>query len=52
MQHFMWGDSSELNLENNKGSGSDNVQVRNQVTLNDEKNRLFEESYVDIVSAA
>ena len=36
-QHFMWGDSPELKLENNKGSESDDLHVRNQVTLNCEK---------------
>ena len=37
IQHFMWGDSSELKLENNKGSVLDGLHVRNQVTINDEK---------------
>ena len=36
IQNFLWGDSSELKLENNKGSGSDGLHVRNQVTLDDE----------------
>ena len=33
----MWGDSSESKLENNKGSGLEGLNVRNKVTLNDEK---------------
>ena len=37
IQHFMWGDLSELKLENNKGSGSGSLQVRDQVTLIYEK---------------
>ena len=49
IQNFMWGESSELKLENNKGSGSDGLHVRNQVTLNYEK-CVFEESYMDTVS--
>ena len=35
--HFMWGDSLELKLENKKGSGSNSLHIRNQVTLNYEK---------------
>ena len=37
IQHFMWGESSEFKLENNKVPGSDGLHIRNQVTLNDEK---------------
>ena len=37
IQHFMWGDSSDLSPENSKGSGSGSLHVRNQVTLSDEK---------------
>ena len=36
VQHFMWGDSSEFNSENSKGSVSGGIHIRNQVTLNDE----------------
>ena len=36
IQNFMWGESSYLKLENNKGSGLDGLNIRNQVTLNDE----------------
>ena len=34
----------------NKGSGLDGLHVRNQVTINDEKIGVFEESYMDTVS--
>ena len=37
IQHVMWVQSSELKSENSKGSGSDSLQVRNQVILNYEK---------------
>ena len=37
IQHFMWGDSSELKLENNKGSGSNVLHDRNKVAINGEK---------------
>ena len=44
----MWGDSSEFKSENNiKGSVSDGLHVRNKAILNDEKNVVFEDSYVD-----
>ena len=49
IQHFMWGYSLEFKLENNKGSGSDGLHVRNQVTFND-KIGAFGESYMDTVS--
>ena len=43
----MWGEPSELKSENNsKVSGSDGLHVRNKVTPNDEKNGIFEGSYV------
>ena len=34
IQTFMWGDSLELKWENNKGSGSEGLHVKNQVTIN------------------
>ena len=38
IQHFMWGDPSELKSENNsKGSVSDGLHIRNKMTLNDER---------------
>ena len=37
IQYFMWGDSSELKSGNSKKSGLDGLNVRNKVTLNDEK---------------
>ena len=34
----MWGDPSDFNSENNSiGSGSDDIHVRNKVTLKNEK---------------
>ena len=33
----MWGESSDLRLENNNGSGLDSIHVRNKVTQNYEK---------------
>ena len=36
IQHVMWGDSSELKIENNKVLGSDGLHVRNKLTLDDE----------------
>ena len=50
IQHFLWGDSSELKLEKNKGSGFYGLHVRNKLTLNDENKCVFEESHVDTVS--
>ena len=41
IQHFMWGDLSALKLENNKVAGSDGIDFRNQLTLNDEKIGVF-----------
>ena len=40
----MWEKSSELNPENSKGSGSGNLNVTNQRTLNDDKSWVFEKA--------
>ena len=36
-QHFMWGNSSELQSENNKGPVSGGIHVTNQLTLRNNK---------------
>ena len=35
-QHFVWGNSSELNLENSKGPVSGGLHITNQFALNDD----------------
>ena len=48
-QHFMWGNSSELKLENRKVPVSGGIQVTNKLTLNYEFFFVIEEAYVDTV---
>ena len=49
IQLFMLENSSEFKSENSEGSGYGGIHVTNQGSLNNEKNWVFEEAYVDKV---